>query len=116
MPVNNNEDYLGKSLDVTLDDNNNISTVNISIKGKICNFLDIIKEKAKYLRTNHKDKITKFDKHFRFYYIKSNVDYVLVIKPINDNTIIKYRYSLSGVLISSVTDIYKGDIIYRKSD
>ena len=115
LPVNIDKDYLGKPLDIILGDNNDISIVNININNKICNFLDIIKEKAKYLRTKHSDNITVFDKDFKFYYIKSTVDYVLVVKAIDVNTILKYRYSLSGVLITSITDFYKGNKLYRKS-
>lgn len=53
-------------------------------------------------------------KNFSFYYIKSNIDYILIIKPLNNYEIIKYIYSLSGVLIN-VTDLYKGDLIFIKS-
>lgn len=45
-------------------------------------FLDLNLEKAKFLRNFHPDKITVFDKNHKIYYIKNNVDYILVIKKI----------------------------------
>ena len=61
IPTATTEDGLGKCLPVVLDSNNNIKEVNIVIKDTKSNFLDIIIEKTKYIKKNHRDAITSFD-------------------------------------------------------
>lgn len=87
IPATTNENVLGECLVTSLDDNNNIKTVNVIIKGIKYNFMDIILEKTKFIKNKHIDKITQFDKTCKFYYIKSNIDYILVIKQLGDNII-----------------------------
>ena len=64
IPVSVNRDSLGKPLTVLVD-NGFITNIILNILGKDVNFLDIIKEKAKYLPTNHKDNIRSFDDNFK---------------------------------------------------
>lgn len=114
IPTTTEENNLGESLPVILDSNNNITQVRVIIKGVIHNFLDIILEKTKYIRSNHIDIITQFDNNHKFYYIKSNIDYILVIKQLGDN-IVKYKYSTSGVLLSKIIDTIKNRIDLEKN-
>ena len=112
VPVSINEDSIGKPLSVNVS-NGVITNINIIINNKQVNFLDIIRKKAKVLRPNHKDNITHFDENFRFYLLKDNSDYVLAIKKLSVNLIDKIRYSLSGVVISHVTDNAVDNLILR---
>jgi hypothetical protein len=100
IPTTTEEDSLGHPLPIVLDNNNNIKQVDVTIKGVKSNFIDIILEKTKYIRSKHVDVITQFDNKYKFYYIKSNLDYILVIKELGLNSIEKLKYSTSGVLLS----------------
>ena len=60
IPVSVNKSYLGNLLETKVD-NGYISYIKLAIDNKTINFLDIIKEKAKFLRANHKDNIVSFD-------------------------------------------------------
>jgi hypothetical protein len=91
IPTATNEDGLGKCLPVVLDSNNKIKEVNIIIKGVKYNFIDIIKEKTKYIRKGHIDIITSFYKDYKFYYIKSDIDYILVVKEIDEKKVEKLK-------------------------
>lgn len=104
IPATTDENDLGISLPTIFDNSGYVKQVDIYIKGVKHNFVDIIIEKTKYIRNNHPDAITKFDTTCKFYYIKSNIDYVLVIKTININIVEKFKYSISGILISRVKD------------
>ena len=69
---------------------------------------------SKYIRKNHKNVISTFDSKFKFYFVKSNINYVLAIKYSND-TIIKQAYTLDGVIIDSVKDkIINNELVTRK--
>lgn len=105
IPISINKDSLGNKLLVE-SDNGFITNISYLKKDKIVNFLDIIKGKAKFLRTNHKDNITRFDSDFKFYSLKDskNIDYILAIKILKNNFVEKIRYSLDGVVINHVTD------------
>lgn len=115
IPVSVNEGYLGKPLTVLVD-NGFITNIILKILGKDINFLDIIKEKAKYLPTNHRDDITRFEDNFKFYHLKEKTDYVLAVNIIDNLSIEKIRYSLGGVLVNHVLDVIDNDVIVRKSD
>lgn len=69
IPTTTDEKDLGKHLHANLDSDNKkkIKYINIIINGNIYNFIDIIREKAKYIRANHKDIITEFDMSYKFY-------------------------------------------------
>ena len=54
-----------------------------------------------------------FDNTYKFFFIKSNINYVLVIKPLAYNQIHKLRYSLFGVLVNNVVDTYIGNNVCR---
>jgi hypothetical protein len=113
IPTATTEDGLGKCLPVVLDSNNKIKEVNIVIKDVKYNFLDIIVEKTKYIKNSHRDAITSFDKDYKFYYIKSNIDYILVVKEIDQNKVEKLKYSTSGVLVSRIIDTFYGNTLIR---
>ena len=115
IPVITSEDDLGKCLPVILDNNNNnnIKEVSVILKDVKCNFLDIIIEKTKYIKNNHNDVITSFDKDYRFYYIKSNKDYILVVKYLGDGMVEILKYSISGVLINRIKDSFVGNLFVR---
>ena len=82
-----------------------ISNIDITIDINKINFLTLIIHKTKFLSLNHKDKITSFHSNFKFYILTdSRSQYILAIKRISDINIIKIRYSLSGVVISNISD------------
>ena len=112
IPISTNETSLGKPL-ITEVVNGFVTNINIIIKNKLVNFIDIIKSKAKFLRTNHKDNITSFDSNFKFYLLNEKYDYVLAVKVLYKNYAIKFRYSLSGVLVNSVKDNIENDLVVR---
>lgn len=114
VPVSVNEDSIGKPLSVDID-NGFITAINLNLNNNQVNFLDLIKDKAKLLRSNHIDNITCFDHNFKFYLLKDKYDYVLAIKTLQDGSIDKIRYSTLGVIISHVTDIVENNLIIRKS-
>ena len=103
---------LGKPLPIVYDSSDSIKQVLVNIKGIECNFLDLIRTKAKYIRKNHRDSITQFDKDCVFYYIKSDIDYILVIKKFV-NRVEKFKYSTTGILITRVVDRWDGDVLIR---
>ena len=113
IPSYTNMDDLGIPLFAELDNNSNIKQVNVTIKGINLNFIDLIKEKTKYIRKNHTDQITTFDQSCKFYYIKSKIDYILVVKTLNDNIVEKYKYSTSGILISKIKDVKSENKLIR---
>lgn len=113
IPATTDENDLGKPLITVSDSNNYIKQVDIFIKGIKHNFIDIINQKNKYIRKNHIDCITQFDSSCKFYYIKSSSDYILVINNISNNVVEKFKYSLSGVLISRVRDVTHDNLLIR---
>nr|YP_008965457.1 hypothetical protein [Rhynchosporium secalis]AHC02414.1 hypothetical protein [Rhynchosporium secalis] len=114
IPSNTDENYLGKALSV-IGVKNIVTDIPVIIKGVLINFLDKILEKNNLIRNKHKDIRSSFDMSCKFYYIKSRRDYILIIKVLNDNQIEKLRYSISGVLLSSVVDTTEGNMVSRSS-
>lgn len=114
IPLSVNEDSIGTPLPV-MTSKGLITHINIDYDGKSIKFLDVIKNSAKLIRRGHKDNITSFDEGFKFYLLKDRIDFVLAVKILGANTINKIRYSLKGVVLSSVSDIAIDDIVLRKS-
>ena len=112
IPVSINEDYLGKPLPVDIS-NGLITHIHINIDDKLVNFLDSIINSDKLLRTNHKDKITSFDGHFKFYLLKDRYDYVLAVKILAPDSVYKIKYSIRGVVLSYATDRAVNEVILR---
>ncbi len=104
---------LGSNLPVVLDDNFNIKEVILVVNDINFNFMDKIIEKAKYLKKNHRDQITNFDKDYKFNYIKGNTDYILAVKDLGNGCVDKLKYSLTGVLLSRIVDKFSGDSLIR---
>jgi hypothetical protein len=114
IPISTNEDYLPKPLVVSLDNNQMVNHIQISINNENINFLDLILDKTKFLNKKHKDYITSFDSNTKFYHISGKSDYVSVIRELDHSTIEKIRYSMSGVLLSKIIDRKVDDnTIYR---
>lgn len=117
IPVSTYDKYLGKPLNVVIEDGR-ITNIPIKINGKDINFLDTILDKTKLLGKNHKDNINSFDSGFNFYLLRDRTEYILAIKQIGDS-FVKIKYSLSGVIINRVTDtnVHDGgnDFFIRKS-
>lgn len=114
IPVSVAESSLGRPLPVVIV-NNFIINISLNIDNKMVNFLDIIRNKAKFFRPKHPDNITYFDNDYMFYFLKDEVDYVLAIKYIEYNSIEKIRYSLSGVVINRVIDKIENNLVIRKA-
>lgn len=115
IPVSVNKDSLGNPL-LTESHNGYIVNISVKIKDKIVNFLDIIKDKSKFLRKNHKDNITLFHESFNFYLLKDhrNNSYILAVKRVLDNSIEKIRYSLDGAILNHLIDTINNDSVIRK--
>lgn len=114
IPISINNDSIGTPLPVNIY-NGIITNISVTIKNNQVNFLDVIKAKAKLLRSNHKDNITCFDANFKFYLLKDRYAYILAIKILEHTSIEKLRYSLDGVIISHVTDTLHNNLVIRKS-
>ena len=116
LPVSINEDSLGTPLDVGVSDGL-IHDIPLEIRGKLVNFLDLIKAKASMLSPRHKDNITSFDSSYRFYLLKDRYQYVLAVKVLGGNQVDKLKYSLNGVVLNHITDTadVQGDTIIRHS-
>jgi hypothetical protein len=114
IPISVSEYSLGLPLNKTI--NNHIITNVDVVKGNKVNFLGIIKDKAKLLRSNYTDNITSFDKHAKFYLVRYTVPFVLVINKKDNVSLEKIRCSLDGVIISPVMDYFDGDVVTRVSN
>lgn len=114
IPISVSEDYLGKPLDLVIN-NNIITNIPVTIDGTKHNFLDIIKSKTKLLRAKHKDNITVFDSGFKFYLLRDTTPYVLAVKYKDDSFVEKIRYSINGVIINHVVDSKDNNMVIRKS-
>lgn len=79
IPVSINEDSIGKPLPTVIK-NDIIESIIITIDGKVVNFIDIIKNRVKFLKSKHKDNTSSFDKGYKFYLLKDRYDYVLAVK------------------------------------
>ena len=114
-PVYINQEYLGNPLSIDIVDKY-ISNISVTINNEEINFLDLIRDKIKYLRKNHPDNISSFSSDFNFYLLKSNISYILGVKLHKDGSIEKIRYSLQGVVINHVFDkAIDYNLISRKS-
>ena len=114
IPVSINSDSLGKPLDIQIV-NNVITDIVLIYKNKRINFMDVIKDKAKFLAKSHKDNITIFDSNYKFYLIKDIRYFILGVRIIDSFTIEKIRYSLDGVIINRVIDSLNNNFIIRKT-
>ena len=116
LPVSINEDSLGKPLDVEVS-NGLIKEIPLEIRGKLVNFLDLIRTKASMLNPKHKDNITTFDSSYNFIYCKDKYQYVLAVKILAGNQVDKLKYSLNGVVLNHITDTAddQGNTIIRHS-
>jgi len=72
IPISVNKDSLGKSLSVSVNENSLITHVYLNQNNVSINFLDLIKDKAKFLKLTHKDNISEFDKNYKFYKYKDS--------------------------------------------
>lgn len=104
---------LGKNLPVVLDEDFNIKKVIVVVNNVYFNLINRIIEKAKYLKKNYRDYITKFDKDYKFNYIKGNIDYILVVKDLGNNCVEKFKYSFTTVLLSRIVDKFSEDSLIR---
>ena len=77
--------------------------------------MDRIKFQSKLLPNGHKDKITNFDSSFKFPLTYINTKhYVLALKFVDSNKVIKISYFLNSVVDIFVTDtLLSGNIVSR---
>ena len=115
VPISVNRDSIGKPLGVAIV-NGFITAIDLIIRNNRVNFMSIILNKAKILKSNHRDKITSFDKNFKFYLLKDKFDYILAIKFLSPSSIEKIRYSLDGIVISHVIDRVVNNFLIRSID
>ncbi len=92
LPVSVSEDSLGKPLNIVVE-NNKILDIILIFNNKRINFLDVIRNKAKFIRAKHSDNITDFDPSFKFYLLKDVNYYILAVKYIEKSSLEKIRYS-----------------------
>ena len=109
IPVSINEDFLGKPLDVEIS-NGFITNIILIIDYTTINFLELIREKSS-LNKKHKDSLTNLDSNSLFYFIRDEKknSFVLAIKIIDNKSVDKMRYTLGGILINRVKDIFCDD-------
>src|SRR6266704_1699950 len=113
--VSVSEDSLGKPLNIVVE-NNKILDIILIFNNKRINFLDVIRNKAKFIRAKHSDNITDFDPSFKFYLLKDVNYYILSVKYIEKSSLEKIRYSLDGVVINRVIDRKdNNNLVVRKS-
>lgn len=93
-PIVSNYSILGAVLNTISDINNIVTRVDldiikndVSLKG---NFIDMIKENNK-LAMSRNNEVIVFDNTYKFYYVKSNRNYVLVSKQLDNNTKVLYK-------------------------
>ena len=86
IPVSINEESLGKPLPVDIS-NGLITHIHMEIGNEPINFLDVIKNNAKILRSKHKDNINSFDDKFKFYLLKDKRDYILAVKVLGSDNL-----------------------------
>ena len=82
ITISINKDSIGNPLPLVIS-NDIITNIIITINGKNINFLDIIKNGAKFLTNNHKDNIIQFDKYFKFYLLIDKFNYLLAVKVLD---------------------------------
>ena len=89
---------------------NLITFIYVTINNETFNLLDNIKTQAKFLPSKHMDNISSFDSSFKFYLLYINTKYyVLALKFIDNNKVIKISYFLNGVADKFVTDTLLSD-------
>lgn len=103
---------LGSSLPVTLDDKNNIKSIDLLLDGKIINFFDRISEKSKLKNIKKDDGLLPLNSSWKFYYIIDRFNFILGIHIMN-NKIHKIKFALNGVVQENFYDNLdtNGDII-----
>ena len=79
IPVSVNKDSRGEPLPVNVLDGK-ITYIKLIINNKQVNYLDVIKDKAKLLKSGHIYNISSFENKYRFYKLKDKFDYVLAVK------------------------------------
>lgn len=114
IPVSVDPVSLGSPLKTEVS-NNLISSIYLNINNNTINFLDLILSKAKYLPFKHVDKIVSFDKNFKFYYLTlDNKSFVIAVKQVDNNQIVKISYFLDGTVSTYITDtLLPGNIVSR---
>jgi hypothetical protein len=116
IPVSINEDTLGELLNVDIKDDLIVKII-LNINNKNIYFLDLILKTSSILPKNHMDKITSFDSVYKYYLVKKELKnpFGLAIKFIDKHSIDKIMFSLGGVVINRITDIFHEDYIERIS-
>ena len=83
IPVYLDNTIFENKLNTTVDSNNYINYIGITIYNKTINFMDLIKNKARYIKSNNtllEKKDTSFDSLYKFYVFKGErFNYVLAI-------------------------------------
>ena len=115
IPVSIRKNSLGNELIVERD-NGLITNIILNHNKAQLNFIEIIRNKAKFFRPYHKHNITSFANDYKFYLLKDNSgDFVLAVRIISAFSIEKIRYSLNGVILNHLVDYIKGKYTERVS-
>jgi hypothetical protein len=66
---------------------------------------------------NHVDKISSFDSNYKFYLVKKEqrISFILAVKVIDKQSIDKIMFSLNGVVLNRITDVFCDGYIERTS-
>lgn len=117
LPISINEKTLGTVLPTRLDSDGNITKIDYNINGITTKFLDLIKNKSKFLKPGHKDRINVLDSSFKFYLLSTNTTkYILGISKLSDNVYRKIRFSLQGVVLANIVDRLKDNNVITRED
>lgn len=114
IPISVSEDSLGYPLH-TQTDKGRITDIELTIDNNTTNFLKTILDKSSYTRSSHIDNIKEFDDKYKFYLLRdeNNSPYVLGIKILDNHSIDKLRFSIGGILINRVKDVFRDNLIHR---
>ena len=116
IPISVNKNSIGIPLETDIS-SGFITKIKLNNKNSTINSIDVIIEKSSYIRDKHKDNITYFYDKYNFYLISydSENSFVLAIKVIDKTVVDKIRYTLSGLLINRIKDVYSNSYIKRYS-
>ncbi len=116
IPISVDKYSLGIPLTTYSNSENNIYRIDYKVKGVTYNLMDYILDKNKHLKSNHVDKLLVFSSDYTFHLISTTTtSYILGVLKIYELEYKKVRFSLSGVVLNSITDtLTKDNVILRR--
>lgn len=115
IPISVKDTSLGSKLNTT-SSNGFRDKIEYIINGVTYNFMDKIVSKNIFLKNTYSDKITKLSEYYNFYLVYSgNIKYILALLKISETQYKKIIFSLSGNVLSNITDtLLEDNTVLRK--